>query len=183
MELSLGYGMKYVTEFILLGQATEIRSRVISRLVCAILPTWRNARLKPYARYYPPLPYSSPDINAILTNLKHYYKNAIKWFGDNSMKANPDKFQFMVLSSDPLEQQKIEIENDITLLSEPRVKLLGVIIDKYSLLMHCIKIKSRAKSLLNEQYVFVGGTIYFLWTCYHVFPKRHSQLDYELNDL
>ena len=35
----------------------------------------------------------------------------------------------MVLSSDPLEQQKIEIENDITLLSEPRVKLLGVIID------------------------------------------------------
>ena len=45
------------------------------------------------------------------------------------MKANPDKFQFMVLSSDPLEQQRIEIENDITLLSERRVKLLGVIID------------------------------------------------------
>ena len=34
--------------------------------------------------------------------------------------------------------------------------------DKYSLLMHCIKIKSRAKSLLNEQYVFVGGNISFL---------------------
>ena len=34
--------------------------------------------------------------------------------------------------------------------------------DKYSLLMHCIKIKSPAKSLLNEQYVFVGGNIYFL---------------------
>ena len=33
---------------------------------------------------------------------------------------------------------------------------------KYSLLMHCIKIKSPAKSLLNEQYVFVGGNIYFL---------------------
>ena len=33
---------------------------------------------------------------------------------------------------------------------------------KYSLLMHCIKIKSRAKSLLNEQYVFVGGNISFL---------------------
>ena len=73
--------------------------------------------------------YSSPDINAILTNLKHDCENAIKWFGDNSMKANPDKFQFMVLSSDPLEQQRIEIENDITLLSEPRVKLLGVIVD------------------------------------------------------
>ena len=34
--------------------------------------------------------------------------------------------------------------------------------DKYSLLMHCIKIKSPAKFLLNEQYVFVGGNIYFL---------------------
>ena len=34
--------------------------------------------------------------------------------------------------------------------------------NKYSLLMHCIKIKSPAKSLLNEQYVFVGGNISFL---------------------
>ena len=34
--------------------------------------------------------------------------------------------------------------------------------DKYSLLMHCIKIKSPAKFLLNEQYVFVGGNISFL---------------------
>ena len=59
VELSLGYGMKYVPEIILLGQATEIGSRVISRLVCAILPSWRNARFKPYARYYPPLPYNA----------------------------------------------------------------------------------------------------------------------------
>ena len=73
--------------------------------------------------------YSSPDINVILTNLKHDCKNAIKWFGENSMKANPDKFQFMVLSSDPLQQQRIEIENDIALLSESRVKLHGVIMD------------------------------------------------------
>ena len=34
--------------------------------------------------------------------------------------------------------------------------------NKYSLLMHCIKIKSPAKSLLNEQYVFVGGNVSFL---------------------
>ena len=34
--------------------------------------------------------------------------------------------------------------------------------DKYSLLMHCIKIKSPAKFLFNEQYVFVGGNISFL---------------------
>ena len=35
-------------------------------------------------------------------------------------------------------------------------------LDKYSLLMHCIKIKSPVKFLLNEQYVFVGGNISFL---------------------
>ena len=40
--------------------------------------------------------------------------------------------------------------------------LIDNIYYKYSLLMHCIKIKSRAKSLLNEQYVFVGGNISFL---------------------
>ena len=34
--------------------------------------------------------------------------------------------------------------------------------NKYSLLMHCIKIKSPVKFLLNEQYVFVGGNISFL---------------------
>ena len=34
--------------------------------------------------------------------------------------------------------------------------------NKYSLLMHCIKIKSPANFLLNEQYVFVGGNISFL---------------------
>ena len=33
---------------------------------------------------------------------------------------------------------------------------------KYSLLMHCIKIKSPVEFLLNEQYVFVGGNISFL---------------------
>ena len=38
-------------------------------------------------------------------------------------------FQFMLLSSDPLKQQSIEIENNITLLSESSVKLLGVLID------------------------------------------------------
>ena len=92
--------------------------------------------------------YSSPDINAILTNLKHDCNNAIKWFGDNSMKANPDKFQFMVLSSDPLEQQRIEI--DITLLSESRVKLLDVIIDnRLQFNDHIIAMCCRAARQLN----------------------------------
>ena len=41
-----------------------------------------------------------------------------------------------------------------------RYHVLTITINKYSLLMHCII--SPAKSVLNEQYVIVGGNIYFL---------------------
>ena len=51
---------------------------------------------------------------------------------------------------------QIQVQYDMQVLN------LALTVSKYSLLMHCIKIKSRAKSLLNEQYVFVGGNISFL---------------------
>ena len=53
---------------------------------------------------------------------------------------------------------------------------------KYSLLMHCIKIKIPAKFLLNAQYVFVGGNISFLCVL-SCSSEEDSQLDYELNGL
>ena len=43
--------------------------------------------------------YSSPDIETVTLNLKHDCQNAIQWFTNNGMKANPNKFQFMVISS------------------------------------------------------------------------------------
>ena len=49
--------------------------------------------------------------------------------------------------------------------------------------MHCIKIKSPANFLLNEQYVLMGGYSSIQDMYHHVAPKRLSQLDYELNDL
>ena len=52
------YGIKYVGLFTLQGKATENLCRVVSRPVCAILPNWPNARIKTYARCYPPLPYA-----------------------------------------------------------------------------------------------------------------------------
>ena len=45
------------------------------------------------------------------------------------MKANPSKFQFMVISSKRIKQKCLDIGNGITLQSEPSVKVLGVIID------------------------------------------------------
>ena len=59
---------------------------------------------------------------------------------------------------------------------------MNIMADKYSLLMHCIKIKSPAKFLLNEQYA-LWVEIFIFFVCYHVVSKRHSQLDYELNGL
>ena len=75
------------------------------------------------------LMYSSPDLNCIFTNLQIDCNNAIDWFTVNSMKANPSKFQCMVISSERIEQKCLDIENGITPQSEPSVKLLGVTID------------------------------------------------------
>ena len=73
--------------------------------------------------------YSSPDLNRIFANLQIDYNNAIDWFTVNGMKANPSKFQFMVISSERIEQKFLDIGNGITLQSEPSVKVLGVTID------------------------------------------------------
>ena len=53
----------------------------------------------------------------------------LQWFTDNGMKANPNKFQFMVISSKPLEAQNIELHGGVSITSEPSVKILGVVID------------------------------------------------------
>ena len=65
---------------------------------------------------------SSPDIETVILNLKHDCQNAIQWFTDNGMKANPNKFQFMVISSTPLEPQNIECTVVSVLLLNPVLK-------------------------------------------------------------
>ena len=70
---------------------------------------------------------SSPDIETVILNLKNDCQNAIQWFTDNGMKANPNKFQFMVISSKPMEPQNIELHGGVSITSEPSV--LGVVID------------------------------------------------------
>ena len=59
----------------------------------------------------------------------------------------------------------------------PRIKT-----NKYSLLMHCIKIKSPANFYWMSN-MFLWVEIFLFFVCYHVVPKRHNQLDYELNGL
>ena len=73
--------------------------------------------------------HSSPDIETVILNLKHDCQNAIQWFTNNGMKANPNKFQFMVISSKQMEPQNIELHGGVSITSEPSVKILGVVID------------------------------------------------------
>ena len=54
--------------------------------------------------------------------------NAINWFEANSIKANPEKFQTMSLGY-KVDNFTIQI-NNVTLIDEDYVKLLGMYIDK-----------------------------------------------------
>ena len=53
-------------------------------------------------------------------------ENVYEWFVYNSMKANPDKFQFIILGNTGLHTLKI---TDITIKSASYVTLLGITID------------------------------------------------------
>ena len=65
---------------------------------------------------------------SIFLNLKIDCKNAIDWFAWNGMKANPSKFQFMMLSMNA-PRKIIWILRMASLRSEPCAKVLEVTID------------------------------------------------------
>ena len=59
-------------------------------------------------------------------------KNAVDWFNNNSMEANPSKFQCMLLSSKRTAYDGFALDfNGINITGESSVKLLGVYIDKH----------------------------------------------------
>ena len=56
--------------------------------------------------------------------------------------------------------------------------------DYTSTVYWCIASKLKAaRNLYWMSNMFLWVEIFLFFVCYHVFPKRHSQLDYELNDL
>ena len=62
----------------------------------------------------------------IVSNLIGDVENVYEWFVHNSMKANPDKFQFIIQGNTGSHTLKI---GDITVKSVSFVTLLGVTID------------------------------------------------------
>ena len=64
------------------------------------------------------------ELGTVISNLKYDMTNILNWFRYNSMKANPDKFQFMILgpSDDKCFILKI---NAIEIRNTTKVELLG----------------------------------------------------------
>ena len=72
---------------------------------------------------------TSPMIDHVISNLQLDGNRAIKWFTDNGMQANPDKFQFMIISSDDNSTRSLTLNENTVIVSEKHVKELGVEID------------------------------------------------------
>ena len=96
------------------------------------------------------------SIHLVIHSLSSDTKNAIDWFTNNFMKANPEKFQAMLMK--PMSNQyqlpdEIQI-NGTSLKRESNVKLLGLIIDnKLKFDQHCENLCARASKQLNVLYL------------------------------
>ena len=66
------------------------------------------------------------NLDNIFSNLIQDMENVYEWFVYNSMKANPDKFQFIILENTGSHTLKI---GDITVKSASSVTLLGITVD------------------------------------------------------
>ena len=68
------------------------------------------------------------NLEHVFSNLKYDLRNVLDWFKINSMKTNPDKFQFMVLGVKSKAPLRLNVNGNIILCSN-EVKLLGITID------------------------------------------------------
>ena len=69
------------------------------------------------------------NIENVISDLKTDLVGVMEWFKINSLKANPGKFQFMVLGSKDERSFNIHI-NNVQIKNSNKVTLLGIIIDK-----------------------------------------------------
>ena len=69
------------------------------------------------------------NLKTVLENLKHYASKPLYWFEVNSMKANPEMFQFMILSKKSYDPRKLSV-NTFTIDEPDLVELQVLTIDK-----------------------------------------------------
>ena len=71
---------------------------------------------------------SNKDLDHVFNNLYYELNNVLELFKFNSLKSNPDKFQFMVLEGNINKSFSINVR-DINMPSKNEVILLGIAID------------------------------------------------------
>ena len=92
----------------------------------------------------------APSVNDIIINLQHGSEICTKWYSENGMAANPSKFQFMIPSTVDIKDVKIQINDSVSIESEPFVKALGVYIDhKLTFTHHVNQCCNKAARQLN----------------------------------
>ena len=96
---------------------------------------------------------TADNIDHLMLTLKHESELAVKWFTENQMIVNPDKFQAMILqnsrNSKNYEPVKLEIES-AKIETKNTVKLLGITIDnKLNFEEHISELCKKASMQLN----------------------------------
>ena len=67
---------------------------------------------------------SSQDLQTVIESFTYDVKNVLVWFRINSMKANPEKFQFVILSKTGLPQYNLLIDSNV-IKESADVEMLG----------------------------------------------------------
>ena len=86
---------------------------------------------------------SNKELELVFRNLKSDLNNVLAWFNNNSLKANPRKFQFMVLGTKEADSFVLNLGNK-KIESSTEITLLGVKIDKQ------LKFKSHIEELCRK---------------------------------
>ena len=85
---------------------------------------------------------SNKDIDHVFNDL-YYDLNVLDWFKFNSLKANPDKFQFIILGANKNKSFSINVKG-INIPSKNEVILLAITTD------HELKLIKTSKIFVNE---------------------------------
>ena len=86
---------------------------------------------------------STKELELVFRNLESDLNNVLAWFNANSLKANPRKFQFVVLGTKEADSFVLNLGNN-KIESSTEVTLLGVKIDKQ------LKFKSHIEELCRK---------------------------------
>ena len=96
------------------------------------------------------LSHIAPTVDEVIASLQTDGHRVTQWFTDNGMQANPDKFQFMIISSDDNGAHSLTLNESTVIVSEKHVKVLGVVIDcKLNFSLHVSSICKKAARQLN----------------------------------